>query len=212
MASLQTSVRECRKEYSPIVSLPPIDPSVGLAPRHVRVGSGKYQALEGAELTPTRSWRGRVPSLELLVKDLSASLRAYGFRSFRPLELAKQGQASTDEIRLTGVRDVRVKFRFPWRPKIVSGLLSLELSGRILVQKTFLGLSSHTQARLYDVTATLSTGVAIFKNGRWESVERLNFENLISGAVDGILSDLENLTAPAETSGLLFSRPRHYHP
>ena len=212
MASLQTSVRECRKECSPIVSLPPIDPSVGLAPRHVRVGSWKYQTLEGAELTPAESWRGRVPSIELLVKDLSASLRSYGFRSFRPLELTKQGQSSADVIRLTGVRDVRVKFRFPWQPKIVSGLISIELTGRILVQKTLLGLSSHTLARLYDVTATLSTGVAIFKNGRWESVERLNFENLISGAVDGILSDLGTLTSPAETSGLPFSRPRHYHP
>ena len=198
-----------RKEHFPIVSLPPIDPADGLVPRHVRVGSWKYQALEGAELKLKKSWRGRVSSMEVLAKDLSALLRSYGFRPFRPLE---QGQDARNAIRLTGVREARVKFRFPWQPKMVSGLISMELSGIILVQKTLFSLSPHTQAMLYDVTATLSTGVAVFKNGRWVPMGRINFENLIGGAVEGILSGLGNLTASAGTSGLLFSRPRQYHP
>ena len=147
--------------------------------------------------------------MEVLVKDLSALLRSYGFRPFRPLEQEQNGR---DVIRLTAVREARVKFRFPWQPKMVSGLISMELSGRILVQKTLFSLSPHTQAMLYDVTATLATGVAVFKNGRWVPMGRVNFKNLIGGAVECILSDLENLTAPAGTSGLLFSRARQYDP
>ena len=200
---------ESLKEESPIVSLPPIDPAAGLVPRHVRVGPWKYQALEGAELKPKKSWRGRVPSMEVLAKDLSALLRSYGFRPFRPLE---QGQDGRDVIWLTAVREARVRFRFPWQPKMVSGLISMELSGRILVQKTLFSLSLHTQAMLYDVTANLATGVAVFKNGRWVPMGRINFENLIGGAVEGILSGLGNLTASAGTSGLLFSRARQYDP
>ena len=70
---------------SEAVSWPPDGSRAAVMARHVRVGAGGYQSLDGASLELIEAWNGRVQSVEVIVTDLAASLRSSGFRPFRPL-------------------------------------------------------------------------------------------------------------------------------
>ena len=174
-------------------------------PRHVRVGFRRYSALQGIELTPLRTWRGRVTSMETLVSKLVSALRQNGFRPFRPLEESNRSSESCVESRITGLQDFDVRLRLPWQPKLVTCALSIDLKGRRLVQKKLDGLTSQGHRVVYDATVDVSGGVAIFRGRRWKTLRRAKFDRLILDAVDGILWDLRITAAPrGAATGSLF--------
>ena len=175
-------------------------------PRHVRVGFRRYSALQGIDLTRLKIWSGRVFSMETLVTKLANSLRKHGFRPFRPLEASSRPNETSFESRITGLKDVSVRFRLPWQPNRLSCALSIELKGQRLHQKRLQGLTHQGHQVVYDATATISGGVAIFRGRRWRTMRRANFNRLLPGAVDKILRDLEAAAGPnADAGGLPFN-------
>ena len=176
-------------------------------PRHVRVGYRRYSALQGIDLTRLTTWRGRVVSMEALVTSLVNSLRQNGFRPFRPLETLNQPSESTVESRITGLRDIDVRFRLPWQPKQMSCALSIELKGRRLLQRRLEGLAPQGNKVVYDATATILGGVGIFRGRRWRTMRRAKFNRLAPYAIDRILVDLKTAAAPfGAAGGFLFDR------
>ncbi len=187
---------------------PGVGPSAPLMPRHVRVGFRRYSALQGIDLTPLRTWRGRVISMEALVTKLVNALRQNGFRPFRPLEESVRPNDSLVESRVTGLRDFDVRFRLPWQPGRVTYALSIELKGKRLLQKKLHGFSSQGHQVVFDATVDVAGGVAIFSGRRWKTLRRANYNRIIRDAVDSILWDLKITAAPfGAATGSLFQKP-----
>ena len=187
---------------------PGVGPSAPLMPRHVRVGFRRYSALQGIDLTPLRTWRGRVISMEALVTKLVNSLRQNGFRPFRPLEESVRPNDSLVESRVTGLRDFNVRFRLPWQPGRVTCALSIELKGKRLLQKKLHGFSSQGHQVVFDATVDVAAGVAIFRGRRWKTLRRANYDSLIRDAVDSIIEGLKATAAPVSVAtGSLFQKP-----
>ena len=176
-------------------------------PRHVRVGFRRYSALQGIELAPLRTWRGRVVSMEALVSRLVHALRQHGFRPFRPLEESVKPKDSGVESRITGLRSFDVRFRLPWQPGRVTCALSIDLRGRRLLQKRLDGLTPLGRRVVYDATVEVSGGVAVFKSRRWKTLRRARYDRLIRDAVNGILRDLNTTSTPFAANGSLFDHP-----
>lgn len=176
-------------------------------PRHVRVGFRRYSALQGIDLTPLKTWEGRIGSMETLINTLVNSLRRHGFRPFRPLEASRQPNDSYIVSRLTGLRDISFRLRLPWRPKRVTCALSIDLHGRRLLQKRLQDFSYQGHQVVYDASVEISAGVAVFRGRQWKSVRRANFSDLVPDAVENILNDLKAAAAPnGAAGGLLFER------
>ena len=177
-------------------------------PRHVRVGFRRYSALQGIDLTPLKTWRGRVVSMEALVTTLVNSLRRRGFRPFRPLEESSKPNDSTVECRITGLRDIAVRLRLPWQPGQVTCALSIDLTGRRLLQKELHGFSPHRHQVIYDATVSITGGVGVFKGRQWRTVRRSKVNRLAPNAVDNVIGDLENAATPnGAAENFLFHRP-----
>lgn len=177
-------------------------------PRHVRVGFRRYSALQGIDLAPLRTWRGRVVSMEFLVYRLVTALRKNGFRPFRPLEESTRSNETRVESRVTGLRDFSVRLRLPWQPGQVTCALSIDLIGRRLVRKRLHGLAPQSHHVVYDATVAVSGGVAVFKGRRWKTLRRANYNRLIRETVDSILWDLKISAAPfSAADGSLFGFP-----
>ena len=177
-------------------------------PRHVRVGFRRYSALQGIDLAPLRTWRGQVVSMEALVTKLVYALRQNGFRPFRPLEESSRPNDSSIKSRITGLRDFNVRFRLPWQPSRVTCALSIELTGRRLLQKKLHGLSSQGHQVVYDTSVDIAGGVAIFRGRRWKTLRRDNYNRLIQDAVNEILGNLKITAAPlGAASGSMFDQP-----
>ena len=189
-------------------SLSRIGPAAPAQPRHVRVGFRRYSALQGIDLTPLKTWRGRVVSMEALVSTLVNSLRRRGFRPFRPLEESRKPSDSTVECRITGLRDVAVRLRLPWQPGQVTCALSIDLKGRRLLQKKLHGFSARRHQVIYDATVSITGGVGVFKGRQWRTVRRAKVNRLALNAVDHIIGDLENAATPnGAAENFFFDRP-----
>ena len=173
----------------------PRDPHAPAMPRHVKVGAEEYSSLDGASLKPLRSWAGRVPSMEVAIADLAAYLRSRGFRPFRPLIPAGSRPEGRVSAKLTAVRETETGLRLPWRPKMVSGLLSVELVGAMASHKTVHGTSPDAPRLVYNLKATVSGGVAVFKKDRWQSRPKASFEKLMPGVADGVVAALNRSAA-----------------
>ena len=145
--------------------------------------------------------------MEALVTSLVNSLRQHGFRPFRPLETLNQPSESTVESRITGLRDIDVRFRLPWQPKQMSCALSIKLKGRRLLQRRLEGLAPQGNKVVYDATATILGGVGIFRGRRWRTMRRAKFNRFAPYAIDRILLDLKTAAAPfGAAGGFLFDR------